>query len=112
MGNLSRGQVVSKEVCMEFETLWERLKQKAREKMPDHLHRLNFTRDERIEYQQKALAHLLVYVKKHTPYYQESLKEINVENFKLADIAKLPVTTTDIFLQDFPKRWLSRIIYR
>lgn len=78
---------------MEFETLWERLKQKAREKMPDHLHRLNFTRDERIEYQQKALAHLLVYVKKHTPYYQESLKEINVENFKLADIAKLPVTT-------------------
>jgi len=52
---------------MEFETLWERLKQKAREKMPDHLHRLNFTRDERIEHQQKALARLLIYVKKHTP---------------------------------------------
>jgi len=78
---------------MEFETLWERLKQKAREKMPGHLQRLNFTREERIEHQQKALARLLIYVKKHTPYYQKSLKEIDVENFKLADMGTLPVTT-------------------
>lgn len=78
---------------MDFETLWESLKQKAREKMPDHLHRLDFTRDERIEYQQEAVTRLLVYVKKHTPYYQDSLKGVDVENFKLADMGTLPVTT-------------------
>jgi phenylacetate-coenzyme A ligase PaaK-like adenylate-forming protein len=88
---------------MTFETLWERLKQNARNKMPDHLRRLGFTRDERVDYQQRALTRLLVHVKEHTPYYQESLKEINVENFKLADMGMLPVTTK----QDTLLHWNS-----
>jgi phenylacetate-coenzyme A ligase PaaK-like adenylate-forming protein len=62
----------------------------VQKRMPEHVSRLTWSREQVREYQTKALRELLTTAKQNTKYYKEALKSVDTERFNIEDLPSLP----------------------
>lgn len=91
---------------MDFNRLRETFIQAVREQMPIQLDRLNWSKDQLEKNQLQSLRHILKHAKQHTKYYKKILSDIDPDNFQIADLNKIPITTK----QDTLDHWDDFVI--
>ncbi len=86
---------------MDFKETQQQLIALVRNKMPDHLRHLSWSKQELAAQQLYAFKRLLTHAKQHTTYYKNVLKDLDVASFKLEEINQIPMTTK----QDTLEHW-------
>ena len=67
--------------------------QAIRQRMPQHLERLTWSRDQVLEFQQKRLRELFAFAKENSPYYRDRLADIDPATATVGDLAQIRPTT-------------------
>ena len=84
---------------MDYQTIHHKIGHKVQKIMPEHLARLNWSRKEIDAFQQKQLKALLRHVKKNSPFYQDILKNIDIDTVTCKDLKKLPTLNKETLLK-------------
>ncbi len=81
-------------------------------RMPDHVRRLQWSREQVESTQREGLRALLAHASEHSPFHRRRLAGIDPGSFELADLGRLPVMTKAEMMESlddvFTDRRLSR----
>jgi phenylacetate-CoA ligase len=78
---------------VQWEQFRERLHAEVVAGLPEHVERLSWSADRIRQTQEQSLRRLLVHAVEHSPYHRRRLAGIDVENFGLEQLPRLPVMT-------------------
>lgn len=82
------------------------------QRLPEHLGRLRWSREQIAAHQRDELRRLLAHAIERSPYHARRLAGIDPEAFELADLASLPIMTKPDMMQNFEDVVADRRITR
>jgi len=77
---------------MNFNEIRERLISDVHKSLPEHIERLNWSKENLTRFQTSRIREILKIAKDRSPYFIEKLKHIDSTDFKIEDLSKLPTT--------------------
>jgi phenylacetate-CoA ligase len=80
---------------MNFDQTRKKLISEVHQLLPQHLERLVWTKEQLRDFQTKKLREILSIARQNTSWYKESLKNVDLNEFKLEDLGNLPTLNKD-----------------
>jgi phenylacetate-CoA ligase len=83
---------------MDYQTIHQSISNRVHQIMPDHLARLDWSRQKIDAFQLKQLKHLLTHAKKNSLYYKDILKNFDIQSMQISDLNTLPTLNKKMLL--------------
>jgi phenylacetate-coenzyme A ligase PaaK-like adenylate-forming protein len=84
-----------------FAPLRDRMQAELMRRAPDHLARLDWSREQIAARQREGLRALLAHAREHSPFHARRLRSVDPSHFELEDLATLPVMTKAELMDEF-----------